>query len=102
MDLKQIMQQAEEMKQKMDGIQKEMKSLRIEGESGGGMVKVEMNGNSEILNIHISDEALQEDKDVLESLIASAVNVTATKVKKEVAEKQKKLLGLPAGINFPL
>ena len=102
MDLKQIMQQAEEMKQKMDDIQKEMKSLRIEGESGGGMVKVEMNGNNEVLNILITDEALQEDKDVLESLITSAVNVTAAKVKNEVAEKQKKLLGLPVGINFPL
>lgn len=101
MDLKEMMKHAEEIKSKMESAQKELGSLRVEGESGGGMVRVKMNGKNEILEISISDEALKEDKEVLESLVASAINITIVKVKEEAMAKQKNLLGLPAGINFP-
>ncbi len=89
------------LKQKIEAVKKELEGVITEGESGGGLVKVKMNGKFELVSVEISDELLKLDnfdKSLLEALIVSAVNVTAEKVRDKVKEKMKEIAG---GIEIP-
>ncbi|MBX2824665.1 MAG: YbaB/EbfC family nucleoid-associated protein [Gammaproteobacteria bacterium] len=93
-----LMQQAQKMQEDMQKAQQEIAEMQINGASGGGLVSVVMNGRHELLKVSIDDSLLADDKDMLEDLVAAAVNDAAQKV--EAASKDK-LGGLAGGLNLP-
>lgn len=93
-----IMKQAQEMQAKLAGVQEQMASIEVHGESGAGMVKVTMNCRYEVKRVEIDPSLLNEDKEILEDLLAAACNDTVRRVEKTQAEKMSELTG---GINLP-
>ena len=93
-----IMKQAQQMQENMQKAQQEIAALEIEGVSGGGLVKVMMNGRHELLKVAIDDSLVGDDKDMLEDLVAAAVNDATHKL--EVASKDK-MGGLAGGLDLP-
>ncbi|MDH3901562.1 MAG: YbaB/EbfC family nucleoid-associated protein, partial [Gammaproteobacteria bacterium] len=69
-----LMKQAQEMQASMQKAQEEMASLEVTGASGGGLVSVVMTGKHEIRRVSIDDSLLGDDKDMLEDLVAAAIN----------------------------
>ena len=99
-----FMQQAQEVQANMQKAQEELASIEVGGESGGGMVKLRMTCKHEVRRVEIEDALLQNDKDMLEDLIAAAYNDAARKVETTVQEKMGGLtsgMGLPAGMKLP-
>jgi len=82
----------------MQKAQQEIAEMEIEGVSGGGLVKVVMNGRHELLKVAIDDSLVGDDKDMLEDLVAAAVNDATHKL--EVASKDK-MGGLAGGLDLP-
>lgn len=89
----------------MKGAQDELKSVRVTGEAGAGMVRVDMNGRYGVHHIELEDSLLSEKKVVIQDLIAGAVNDAVRKVEEINQTKMKSFLsgfgGLPSGFNFP-
>ena len=104
-NLGQLMKQAQEMQSRMQAMQEKLAELELEGAAGGGMVKVTINGRSEVRRVKI-DPSLADPKEVevLEDLIVAACNDAKTKVEARVAEEMQKLTGglpLPPGLKLP-
>lgn len=98
--LGELMRQAQQMQEKMKRIQEAAADCEIEASSGGGMVTVRVNGRQDILSIHIEPDLVDsEDIDMLEDLIAAAVNEGVRKSKAMMEEEIKKLTG---GLNLNL
>ena len=97
-EIGQLMKQASELQAKMKQVQSELDSERVEGVSGGGLVKVEMNGRHDVCKVSI-DENLLEDREVLEDLVAAAINDAVRRVDEA---SQAKLEDLTGGINLPM
>ena len=96
MNIKQLMKQAQQMQ---DQMQRQMASLKVEGTAGGGMVKIEMNGNKEILSVVIDKEAVDpDDVDMLQDLVKAAVNEAARKVDEEM---QSSVGAMTGGMKMP-
>jgi len=93
-----IMKQAQQMQEDMQKAQEEIAKLEVTGESGGGMVKITMTGKHDVKNVTIDPVLLGDDKDMLEDLIAAAVNDANRRVENMT---QEKMSGLTAGINLP-
>jgi len=93
-----LMKQAQKMQEDMQKVQQEIAEMEIEGQSGGGLINVKMNGRHEILKITIDDSLVGDDREMLEDLIAAAVNDATHKV--EAASKEK-MGGLAGGLNLP-
>ena len=94
-----MMKQIQKMQAKMEEIQKELENKRVEGSSGGGMVKVIANGKQEILEIKIDPEVVnKEDVEMLEDLILAAVNQAKEKSQEIQSEEMAKLTG---GLKLP-
>jgi nucleoid-associated protein EbfC len=93
-----LMRQAQEMQETMKKAQAELAQLEVTGESGAGMVKVTLNGNHEAKKVTIEPRLLGEDKDMLEDLVAAAVNDAVRKI---AARSQEKYSGLMSGLNLP-
>lgn len=94
-----MMKQMQKMQAKMEEIQKELENKRVEGSSGGGMVKVVANGKQEILEIKIDPEVVnKEDVEMLEDLILAAVNQAKEKSQEIQSEEMAKLTG---GLKLP-
>ncbi len=103
-DLGMLLQQAQKMQDKMQQAQEELAALEVQGEAGGGLVRVTMTGQNEVRRISIDDALIAEDRDMLEDVVAAAFNDTLRKVKKTVEEKYAGMgagLGLPAGLKLP-
>jgi DNA-binding YbaB/EbfC family protein len=101
--LAQLMQQAQKMQENMKRVQDEIAALEITGESGGGMVKVTINGRHEARRVQIAQDALGEDKEFLEDLVAAAINDAAQKLEAASKERMSKVAGgmnLPPGMNL--
>ena len=99
MDLKKMMEQAQEMQAKMAEMQTRLAELEIEGQSGGGMVTVVMTGKNEMRSIRIDPSLLKADEgDMLEDLIVAAVNDARAKAEARVQEETGRLMG---GLNLP-
>ena len=97
-----IMKQAKEMQAKMAKAQEEVKLLNDEATSGGGLVKVCINGEKEITSISIDDEVLKEDKEVIEDLIIVAVNQAINNISKKIEDTMNVATGGMLGKgNFP-
>ena len=93
-----LMKQAQEMQANMQKAQEEIATLEVTGESGGGLVKVTMTGRHEARRVVIDDSLVGEDKDMLEDLIAAAINDATHKVE---ATTQERMSGMTDGLNLP-
>ena len=78
-NMTQLLKQARDVQKKIEEVQNELDELTIEGDSGGGMVKVVVNGKQQLLELTIDQDAIKEDKELLEDLIILAVNNALTK-----------------------
>ncbi len=96
-----LMKQAQKMQETMLKAQEELARMEVTGQSGGGMVQVVMTGKHEVRRVHI-DDAVMDDREMLEDLVAAAVNDAVHKVEAATKEKMAGLTaGLPAGLNLP-
>ena len=93
-----LMKQAQKMQEDMQKAQEEVANLEVEGQAGGGMVKVVMNGRHEIRKVTLDDSLLQDDKEMIEDLLAAAVNDAVRHVEQQT---QEKMSGVTAGLNLP-
>lgn len=96
--MKKMMAQAQKMQQGMMKAQEELAAERVEGTAGGGMVRVTVTGQSDIVGISISPEAVDpDDVEMLEDLILAAVN-DAVEKSRELAQQKMGGLGIPGGL----
>ncbi len=93
-----IMQQAQKMQEDLKKAQEELALMQVQGESGGGLVTIVMTGKREARKVTIDDSLLGEDKDMLEDLVAAAINDAVNKVAKM---KKEKMSDITAGIPLP-
>ncbi|NJM32991.1 MAG: YbaB/EbfC family nucleoid-associated protein [Limnobacter sp.] len=93
-----LMKQAQQMQEKMAKMQEEFARLEVEGQSGGGLVKVLMTCKHDVKRITIDPSLLAEDKDMLEDLVAAAFNDA---VRKSEATMQEKMGAATAGFPMP-
>lgn len=93
-----IMRQAQQMQENLRKAQEELANIEVTGSSGGGMVSVTMTCRHDVKSVRIEPTLLQDDKEVLEDLIAAAVNDAVRKVEQTA---QEKMAGLTAGLGLP-
>lgn len=92
-----LMQQAQKMQERMMKAQEELGSVEVEGQSGAGMVKVTMTCKHDVRRVQI-DASVMDDKEMLEDLVAAAVNDA---VRKAETTTQEKMAGFTAGLQLP-
>jgi DNA-binding YbaB/EbfC family protein len=93
-----LMKQAQQMQANMQKMQEEVANMEVEGQAGGGLVKVIMTGRHDLKRVSIDDSVLKDDKEMLEDLIAAAVNDAVRQVEKV---SQEKMSSVTAGFNLP-
>ena len=99
-----IMKQAQKMQEKMQKAQEELANAETTGESGGGLVKVVMTGRHDVKSVNLDDSLMEEDKEILEDLIAAAVNDAVRKVESDSQQRMVKVTGgmqMPPGFKMP-
>ena len=99
-----IMKQAQKMQENMQRVQQELAAMEVTGQAGGNLVSVVMNGRHEVKRVSIDDSLLGEDRDMLEDLIAAAVNDAVHRVEKTTQEKMAAAtagMPLPPGMKLP-
>ena len=99
-----LMKQAQLMQENMKKLQEQLAQMEIEGQAGSGLVKVVMTGRHEVKRVTIAPNLLTEDKDMLEDLVAAAVNDAARKIEATTQEKMSAAtagLPLPPGMKLP-
>ncbi|MCA1780148.1 MAG: YbaB/EbfC family nucleoid-associated protein [Xanthomonadaceae bacterium] len=102
-NIAQLMQQAQKMQENLKQAQQELAQLEITGQSGGGMVKITMNGRHEISKVVI-DPSVGDDLEMLEDLIAAACNDAVNRIQEVSQEKMSGLTGgmpMPPGFTLP-
>ena len=93
-----LMKQAQQMQQNMLKAQEELATVEVEGQSGAGMVKIVMTCKHDVKRVTIDPSLMGDDKDMLEDLIAAAVNDAVRRVESTV---QEKMAGVTAGLPLP-
>ncbi|AWK82358.1 TPA: YbaB/EbfC family nucleoid-associated protein [Photobacterium damselae] len=93
-----MMKQAQQMQERMQKMQEEIANMEVTGESGAGLVKVTITGNHSVRRVNIDESLMEDDKDMLEDLIAAAFNDAARRI--EEAQKEK-MAGVTGGMNLP-
>ena len=97
-----LMKQAKEMQSKMAKAQEEVKLLEGESSTGGGLVKICINGKRELTSVKIDDKVLKEEKDVVEDLILVAVNQAISDINKKIEDTMNAVTGgMLGGSGFP-
>ncbi len=99
-----IMKQAQQMQENLHKAQEDVAKIQVIGAAGAGLVKVTMTGKHDVKRVEIDPSLIGEDKDMLEDLIAAAVNDANRKVEQRTQEKMSALasgLNLPAGMKPP-
>jgi DNA-binding YbaB/EbfC family protein len=99
-----LMKQAQQMQEKMQRMQEEVAKIEVTGESGAGLVKVTMTGKHEVRRLVIDDSLMSDDKEMLEDLIAAAVNDAVRRVEQNQQEMMSSVtagMNLPAGMKLP-
>ncbi len=99
-----LMKQAQAMQENMKKMQEQLGSIEVEGQSGAGMVKVVMTCKYDVRRITIDPSLMGDDKEMLEDLVAAAVNDAVRRVEATSAEKMGSLtagLNLPPGMKLP-
>jgi DNA-binding YbaB/EbfC family protein len=93
-----LMKQAQQMQANMQKMQEEVANMEVEGQAGGGLVKVTMTGRHDVKRVSIDDSVLKDDKEMLEDLIAAAMNDAVRQLEKV---SQEKMSSITAGFNLP-
>jgi DNA-binding YbaB/EbfC family protein len=93
-----LMRQAQQMQADMQKAQEQLAELEVQGQSGGGMVRITMSCRYEVRKVEIDDEMIGDDREMLEDLIAAATNDALRKVEQTT---QEKFSGMTAGMNLP-
>lgn len=93
-----MMKQAQEMQANMQKVQEELAQTEVTGEAGAGLVAVTMTGRHDVRKVNIDDSLMSEEKEVLEDLLAAAVNDAVRKVE---ANSKEKMSGMAAGMGIP-
>ncbi|GBL05889.1 YbaB/EbfC family nucleoid-associated protein [Glaciecola sp. KUL10] len=93
-----MMKQAQQMQEKMKKAQDELATLEVTGEAGAGMVKITMTCNHNIRRVDIDESLMDDDKDMLEDLIAAAMNDAVRRVQET---SQEKMAGVTGGMSLP-
>jgi hypothetical protein len=93
-----LMQQAQEMQANMQKAQEELANMEVTGQAGGGLISVVMTGRHDVKRVSIDDSLMADDKDMLEDLLAAAVNDAVRQVE---STSQEKMSGMTAGLNLP-
>ena len=88
-----IYKQAQQMQKKMQKVQDELLNLEIDGQSGGGMVKIIVNGKKDPISISINEDIFKEDKEMVEDLILAAMKNALQNADKIAEEKMKSVTG---------
>jgi DNA-binding YbaB/EbfC family protein len=99
-----FMKQAQQMQENLKKAQEEIAAMEVEGQSGAGMIKVVMTGRHDVKRVSIDPSLMSDDKEMLEDLIAAAVNDAVRRVEAATQEKMGGLtsgLGLPPGMKLP-
>ena len=103
-DFNKILDKAKEIENKVKESQEKIKKIEVEGISGGNSVKLILNGEGEIVRLDLSQEILNEEKEVVEDLIVAAHNNAKSKLKTKTSEEISKatdVFGIP-GFKWPL
>lgn len=93
-----MMKKAQQMQEQMQKAQEEAAKSEVTGESGAGLIKVTMNGRHDVRKVDIDDSLLSEDKEVLEDLLAAAVNDAVRRVE---ADQKDRMSGMMQGMGLP-
>ncbi len=97
-----ILNQAREVQKRIEDVQSDLEKITINAESGGGLVTVKINGKQEILELNISKEAIEEDKELLEDLIISAINKALSDSQEEMQSRMNSVTGgMLGGLKIP-
>lgn len=94
-----LMKQAQEMQANMEKAQQELANVEVTGQAGGGMVKITMTGKHDVKRVEIEDVLFEDDKDMLEDLIAAAVNDANRQVEKTTQDRMSGMM--PPGMKMP-
>jgi DNA-binding YbaB/EbfC family protein len=100
----QLMKQAQAMQDNMRRMQEQLATLEVEGQSGAGLVKVQMTCKYDVKRVSIDPSLVGDDREMLEDLVAAAFNDAAKRVESTIAEKMSGMtagLGLPPGFKLP-
>lgn len=100
----QLMKQAQMMQENMRRVQEQLGAIEVEGQSGGGTVRVVMTCKHEVRRVSIDPGLAGDDREMLEDLVTAAFNDAARKVESTVAEKMGNVtagMGLPPGMKLP-
>ena len=100
-----LMKQAQAMQENMQKVQDELAALEVEGQSGAGMVKIVGTCKHEVRRVTIEPELMNDDKEMLEDLIAAAINDLNRKIDETVQSRMASITGglpLPDGLKLPL
>lgn len=99
-----LMKQAQQMQERMQKMQEEIANMEVTGESGAGLVKVTITGSHSVRRVSIDDSLMEDDKDMLEDLIAAAFNDAARRIEEAQKEKMASVTGgmqMPPGFKMP-
>lgn len=104
-NLSQMLKQAQQMQERMAEMQKKLESHEVEGESGGGMVHVVLNGKGEARRMKIDPKIVDANEvEILEDLVVAAINDAKSKLESYLQEEMAKVTGgmqLPPGVKLP-
>ena len=103
-DFSDLVSQAKKMQDKMKEAQETLKKIEVEGIAGGGSIKIYLNGDGELIKLHMAPEIMKESKEILEDLIIAAHGDAKKKIKIKASEELSKITGgipLPPGFKWP-
>ncbi|NRA24546.1 MAG: YbaB/EbfC family nucleoid-associated protein [Oleispira sp.] len=99
-----LMKQAQQMQEKMQKAQEELANSEVTGESGAGLVKITMTGRHDVKRVVLDESVMSEDKELLEDLLAAAVNDAVRKIEEKNQSQMTSMTAwmcLPAGMKLP-
>jgi hypothetical protein len=103
-DLNELMKQAKQMQEQFQKAQEDLANIVVKGEAGAGLVAVDMNGRHDLVKVNLNDSLLSEEKEVIEDLLAAAVNDAVRKLEEKNKEAMGGMAGnlkMPEGFKFP-
>jgi len=97
-----MLQQAKQVQNQLEELQGELANLRIEGQSGGGVVKAVANGQQDLISIKLDESLLEEDVEMIEDLVVAAVRQAISKSREESQQRMSGITGgMLGGLNLP-
>lgn len=99
-----MMKQAQQLQEEMQKAQEEIAQMEVTGEAGAGLVSVVVNGKNEVRKVSIDPSLFEDDREMVEDLVAAAMNDAVNKVRSESEERMSSMaqgMGLPAGMKLP-